>query len=756
VDERMNDRILAKSSGETLSEHTIACLKAAQSLIDSLPFLEEKEKIRNEVLFAVAMHDVGKAATGFQKMLRKEQSDWQGKRHEIISASFAASVDGISPVIIFAILTHHKCIPSDGISQIFGCLPWEQIPIHSNNAQIWNDMVQEWQNNKVLFLKEWKRICEFLLPKSLSNHFELKPLSLNPSWLERTIGKRGQRKNISFPERYRASIVRGLTIAADHLGSANMVPQTIPELNEFPILNRKVRPFQERIGEIEGSAVLRAPTGSGKTEAALLWSQKNQRPNSRLFYILPYTASINAMYRRMRKIFGNKNVGLLHHRTTAALYSILEADTNLSSRLDKQQMAAILSDLAREIWFPVRVCTPHQILRYTLRGKGWEYMLAEFPNACFIFDEIHAYDPRVVGLTLGSARLFKKWGARFLFLSATLPAFLHTLIIDTLGELPFIEPNPEKEEDRKILDKKRHTVEIKNGSIMDHIDAIILAIRNSSSTLIVCNHVRTSQNIYSELKEELPHENIILLHSQFNQEDRNRIENEIINKTLPRVLVATQVVEVSLDVDFEQAFFEPAPIDALIQRMGRVNRSGNRPPAKVAIFTKQVNRHHLYCECPRKTHLSTCRVKLTIDILQKIKGPISERDLVEAADKIYGKGYQGEDKNKFEEGLNHPDITQMERHLLAGAHQDWVEEIIEMTDGIIEILPESLTNDYKKREEKGLWIEADSLLVPIRIKSIAWLRSEIDMSGDPWIANLSYTSDKGLEISASSHKNNFL
>ncbi len=739
-------KILAKSSGETLSEHTIACLRAAQSLLDSLPLSQEKKEfLKKDLLLAIAMHDVGKAATGFQKVLQGEQDNWWGRRHEVISASFASGLEGVSPAVIFAILTHHKSIPSEGISEVFGCLPWEQIPIQNDETPVWNEMAQEWKENSDLFLDEWKKICDYLDQHSLLSSCDLKALSLNPSWLERTIGKRGQRKVIPFPHRYHASIVRGLTIASDHLGSANRTSPSVLELGKFSVLTQNPRPFQERLGKIEESAILRAPTGSGKTEAALLWAQRNQRTNGRLFYVLPYTASINAMHRRLSKIFGNSNVGLLHHRSTAALYSMLESDKDIASRLDNQRIAKILADLAREVWFPIRVCTPHQILRYTLRGKGWETMLAEFPNACFVFDEIHAYDPRVVGLTLGSAKLISQWGARCLFFSATLPAFLHKLINDTIRQLPLIEPDPTQEEDKKILDKKRHIMEVKDGSITEHMETIVRTIRNSSSTLIVCNHVKTSQEIYSRLKEELPGEAIKLLHSRFNQEDRNRIENRIINNSLPKVLVATQVVEVSLDVDFDQAFLEPAPIDALIQRMGRINRSGNRPPAKVIIFTKQVNPHYLYCDCPREFHQPTCRVKLTLDELQTLGNPISERDLIKAADRVYGEGYLGEDKTKFEEGLNHPDIREFEARLLAGAHQDWAEAIIEKTDGIIEILPKCHLEEYKQRSEKGLWIEANSLLVPVRTKGLAWLRSKLDMSNDPWIADLGYTSDKGLE-----------
>lgn len=744
----MIDRIWAKSSGETLSEHTISCLKAAQALLDMLPLSnEDKEVLSRDVLLALAIHDVGKAATGFQRVLHDEQANWQGKRHEVISAAFASGIEDVSPTSIFAILTHHKSIPADGTSEeVFGCLFWEQIPMPSNTTPMWEEMAQEWKGNKSLFLEEWRLICEYLAQQSLLSFSELRPLSIDPAWLERTVFKRGQRKSIPFKERYYASLVRGLTIASDHLGSANRVPSPIPKLSSFPVLKQTPRPFQEEISKIEGSAILRAPTGSGKTEAALLWAQQNQRANGRLFYILPYTASINAMHRRLTKIFGDRNVGILHHRATSALYSMLEADADIMSRLNKQRIAKTLTSLAREIWFPIRVCTPHQILRYTLRGKGWEYMLAEFPNSCFIFDEIHAYDPRVVGLTLASAKLLSQWGARCLFLSATLPEFLSHLITEAMGELPFVEPDPEKEDDKQILDKKRHNVEVIHGSLVEHLEAIVWMIRASSSTLIVCNHVRSSQEVYSRLKKELPGENIKLLHSRFNQEDRNRIEAEITGWSLPKVLVATQVVEVSLDVDFERAFFEPAPIDALIQRMGRVNRFGDRPPTKVVIFTKQINPYNLYCECPGGNHQPTCRMQLTIDELQKVPNPISEGDMVEAANTVYGSGYQGEAQTKFEEGSNHPDLKEFQDRLLAGAHQNWVEVVIEKTDGTIEILPRSLLAEYKRRKEAGLWIEANSLLVPVRIEYFAWLKPKLEQLDDLWIADLDYTHEEGLHL----------
>ena len=438
-------------------------------------------------------------------------------------------------------------------------------------------------------------------------------------------------------------------------------------------------------------------------------------------------------------------MGLLHSKATAALYTLLESTKDDCSCLDRQETARALADLAREIWFPIRVCTPHQIIRYILRGKGWESMLAEFPNACFIFDEVHAYDPRVVGLTLATARLLAGWGARCLFLSATLPRFLEDLIRRVLGGLPVIVPDEGKEKDREILCRKRHMIAIRDGTPMDHIDEVIQSARSTKSTLVVCNHVRTAQTVYEHMRLVFGTE-VRLLHGRFNQEDRNRIETELVDQQLPKVLVATQVVEVSLDVDFDQGFFEPAPIDALVQRMGRINRQGTRAPAPVVIFTGQVNSHHLYCGCSGSRHDPACRVSRSIHELSQLGNPIGEGDLVKATDRVYDTGYSGNDDRTFREGLEHPDIVAFEQRLLAGAHQDWVEQVIESTDGTVELLPACLREEYESRKRKGLWIEANALLVGVRVQSLAWLRPKLIMKDDPWIVDCTYTCERGLEL----------
>jgi CRISPR/Cas system-associated endonuclease/helicase Cas3 len=102
----------------------------------------------------------------------------------------------------------------------------------------------------------------------------------------------------------------------------------------------------------------------------------------------------------------------------------------------------------------------------------------------------------------------------------------------------------EKAKDREILYRKRHTVSIFDGTLLDHVEEVIQSARKANSTLAVCNHVRTAQAVYDYIRPVFGVE-ARLLHGRFNQEDRNRIETEIVGQHLPKVLVATQVVEVS-------------------------------------------------------------------------------------------------------------------------------------------------------------------------------------------------------------------
>jgi CRISPR-associated endonuclease/helicase Cas3 len=718
---------------EPLGEHTLKDLKAGHAIVANLPFGKDKNKrIGSDLDLIILGHDLGKAATGFQASLEKDAPRW-GRRHEILSAVAALST-GVKDVIAFDIITHHKTLPADVVN-IYGCLPDVQLPYRDHIFPIWQKMAEEWNENIIPLTEEWIKICkavgrEDLLSKRLNLDTILSDNLMN--WLSRD----NQTECFSFKEREYASLLRGLTMKADHIMSAgDYIPMDIPRFNTYNnITPKSAYGFQIRAGKKLGNLILRAPTGCGKTEAALMWAQLNQKYNGRLFYTLPSTASLNAMYLRLKETFNDINsklIGLLHSRVVSSIYSMLEDESSYKN----QDRAFTLSSLAREMYFPIRICTPHQIMKLALQGKGWELMLSEFPNSCFIFDEIHAYNPKHVGITMATVKYIVSKNGTCMFLSATLPKFLRKIIRHEIPEISFMQPSYNNVSDRRILEQKRHILESVDGNILDNIDLIVREADKAKSTLVICNHVATAQQVYRELVKKV--KDTVLLHSQFARRDRNKVENELI-KRLPKVLVSTQVVEISLNLDFEQGFTEPAPIDAIVQRMGRINRyAAQTQPVKVRIFTKQLNKDN-------KTYSEELRDK-SLRVLSALPTPLGEEDLNLAADRIYGKGYSGDKLTDYQEGLDCVNI----KNIIAGTHRDWLEDIIKDDEGAIEVLPEQFLNEYDSKKEQGLIIKAFGMTVPVGKWRLKYLfdQHRIDKSHDPWILNdCRYSKEVGLEI----------
>ncbi|HEY7571541.1 MAG TPA: CRISPR-associated helicase Cas3' [Nitrososphaeraceae archaeon] len=740
-------RIYAKSVDdetgykEPLAEHTIHDIEVGRRLVANLPFeAAKKRRIARDLDLCIAFHDVGKAATGFQASLEKSAPHW-GHRHEILSAA-AASAAGLKDSIVFAVITHHKTLPPNVVT-VLGCLPDEEIPYlnHMSNG-CWQDMAKEWYANIEPLSEEFRMICEYLGREDLlDKKLSLSQLSDNMfHWLQRA-----EQTKIPYEQREYNSLLRGLMMSADHIASANnFMPMPILSLkNTFPNLSPpKPHGFQIAASKHKGNLILRAPTGSGKTAAALLWAQLNQQHNGRLFYALPTTASINAMYLRLKDSFGDidsRLVGLLHSRTVSSLYSMFEGDDTRS----KQRRARTIGSLVREMYFSIRVCTPHQILRYTLQGKGWEAMLSEFPHSVFIFDEIHAYNPKLTGLMMATAKYLIQHKGRVMFLTATLPTFIRKYIEHELKLTleDFIEPSCANSSDKKILEQLRHTIEVIDGNILAsaNVDLIAKQAAKVSATMVVCNHVDTAIQVYIELDKRV--KGTVLLHSRFNRRDRNQIEKDL-QKSLPKVLVATQVIEVSLDLDFQQGFTEPAAIDALVQRMGRINRQARQTqPAKVHIFKEQCSAdNEIYDEKLRNDSLAA---------LTKLKMPLSEESLNAAADHVYGNGYSGKHMKDYKDGLNYDQIKYFRKCLVAGTSENWIDIAIEQNEGTVELLPMPLAKEYHDLKEQHSTLAADDLLVPVRRRLIPRLikNGRLDAEQDPWLLKYCRYSNKvGLEI----------
>ena len=705
----MAENYLAKSSGITLVEHTRDVVEAAQNLIQSLPFNdEERDFWLDKIVRCAKLHDIGKIHPWFQENLKAGKSV-KPVRHEIISLWLIEQFLELPHDECFAIATHHKGVALGSMDSSYGRLDLD-ILVHNMP-----ELIEKFYDFETLreFMDDWNH--RFDLNLKSKNITSIQP-ELTSNIIKLLREKCHQKVEKDSESRFHLAKTRGLLIASDHIGSARLQHE-IPSWKKLSVKmfqprNKKGKPhdfrdFQQKLQSVAKDVILYAPTGSGKTEAALCWYVKNQRENCRLFYLLPYTASINAMVKRLQTIFGEETVTALHSKTLDFFFEQLEEENDNHEK--NQERAKTLKTFSKELFFPIKIATPHQVLKNALMGKGWEMSLFDYQNACFIIDEFHTYDALMTGLMLATVKWLKdNFSAKIFFMSATIPQFLKDLIIEKLydGDTSvFRQPNPEISSDRAVLDRKRHQLFCcENQSIRDKIDLIKTYLNDGKFVLVIVNNVKTCQELFNEIDFT---EDVRLLHSGFNKRDRIEIEQHITDEnSKPQLLIATQAVEVSLDIDYDVAFIENAPIDALIQRFGRVNRTGKKGVVPVYIFENIIgNTKFFYNEEV---------LRLTFENLRTLNEKyLSEADLVNVCNQVYKNGYNEEQQETFERGFNNSIIREFNEKLIAGHWKPWIEEVIEGQTIKIDVLCSNLLDEYIELKESGNFIRANQLLVSV-------------------------------------------
>lgn len=328
------------------------------------------------------------------------------------------------------------------------------------------------------------------------------------------------------------------------------------------------------MGNFGNNIIIVASTGMGKTEASLLWQGEGKA-----FYVLPVRTAINAMYNRIIEDFYandyTKQVGLLHS-DTKNIYLKDEEVESIDSFWEYYE-------LTRNRALPLTICTPDQIFRFVFKYPGYEADLATFSYSRIIIDEIQAYSPELLAVLIYGLQLINKAGGKFAITTATFPPIIREWLDYEKDENGNRIENKINLAEQQFLKKQvRHKVRL----IDDYINAEeIVDFYNknidlhSLKILAVVNTVTSAQNLYLHISKQIGKENVKLLHSKFTVEDRKNLEYEIIedgkyenNKHI--IWIATQVVEASLDLDFDFLFTEFAELSSLFQRMGRCNRKG--------------------------------------------------------------------------------------------------------------------------------------------------------------------------------------
>ena len=127
--------------------------------------------------------------------------------------------------------------------------------------------------------------------------------------------------------------------------------------------------------------------------------------------------------------------------------------------------------------------------------------------------------------------------------------------------------------------------------------------------------------------------------------------------------------------------------------------------------------------------------------MASLEAPVTEMDLVQAANRVYEDGFNPDERRAFESGLNNRSLTNFESELLAGASEDWKDEVLSDSSGI-DVLPATVLDEFEALSRMKLFVEAYDLLVPIQYWNA--LHYEIDKSHSPWVINGQYSSSLGL------------
>jgi len=750
--------LIAKSKDEhnnqppiSLKEHIEDCLLVYDFVKSAFPKAAEVSGLEQrfwEILkLAIIFHDLGKAHREFQKLLNRRNNQWNFQRHELFSIPFVEAIEGLSDetkhLLKLAIAGHHKD---------FETLEKQLALYQTNNTFGMLPIGNEQKSFEQSFLENVaaNEIVELL------HGFDIKLAAIKPDSLEALIRIYNKKPFTNEHSGYlQLMLLFGGLKWCDHLGSAKVTKLENIETTDFDFLDKKRLQlqksgfdfYQHQIDccEVIGNLILTAPTGSGKTESSILWlkSQFKHFGQGRVFYILPFTASINAMFERLGADLSKDKVGMLHGKLSDYLNNYFD-DLQYSPDAKKENIDTLRSKF-KSIATPLKIVTPFQLLKHLFGLKGYEQGFLEMTGSYLIFDEIHAYNPETFAqIKILLDLLTNKFQAKVMIMTATMPQFFLQELEQSIGKFDRITAN-----DVLYERFKRHEVVLKEGLLHNFLDEIKEKLKGDKKVLVVCNTVKSSQTVYKELKAVVGGNKSVLLHGSFSGADRSVKEKDLKSEQI-QLLVGTQAIEVSLDIDYDMIYTEPAPIDALIQRFGRVNRKREKGICPCYVFTQNgESDFYIY---------NKDIIGRTLDVLQKIEsegGIINESLLQKAIDEVYP-DWNTEDKKKFDNQYAYlEEALKLLSPLKKNKHSE--DDFYKQFDGI-KILPQTNKEVYDEYLSTFDFISAESQKVQIRKGRFAQWRSEgflkqnISVAAKQnrlveqinWLTNKKYNSELGL------------
>lgn len=364
-----------------------------------------------------------------------------------------------------------------------------------------------------------------------------------------------------------------------------------------------------------GLTLIEAPTGSGKTEAALAyaWRLLEAGAADSIVFALPTQATANAMLARRpggepsrieafaECAFGHANVVLAHGKRqfSDAFKAMVERGQRPTAQGREEasvQCAAWLANSRKLVFLgQIGVCTVDQTLLSVLPVRHKFMRGFGINKAVLIVDEVHAYDAYMHGLLGEVLKNQKACGGSAILLSATLPSGLREKLLaawDSHGAADAPYPALWLATGGEVIPRtvtKAHRPPRREVGVEcqllpdaypgDALKARIVAAAEAGALVgFVANVVDVAQRLARELRE-LTTLDVDIFHARYRFRDRQNKEQAVLDhygRDAPRgkgrILVATQVIEQSLDLDFDWLLTQICPVDLLFQRLGRLHR----------------------------------------------------------------------------------------------------------------------------------------------------------------------------------------
>jgi len=414
-------------------------------------------------------------------------------------------------------------------------------------------------------------------------------------------------------------------VQAAHLGQRHITPFTSINQQFNFITESTATPLQQyaqstQLGNGPQLFILEDVTGAGKTEAAMVLAHRLMTAGlaNGVYVGLPTMATANAMYERMarsyRRLYAaseRPSLVLAHgarELSKAFTDSVVFTEQNPDSNYGKGELSAsaycnqwLADNRKKALLADVGVGTIDQALLGVLPARHQSLRLLGLTGKVLLIDEVHAFDPYMRQLLATLLRAHAEQGGSAILLSATLPYQFRTALAGAFAQGAHLSTEPPqnrndyplathlsgsglKETAIATRDSVKRHVSVKR--LQDETDALVIIERAVTKGQCICwirNTVKDASATYQLLAEQpwIDSSRLTLFHSRYAMIDRQHIEQDVLarfgktsshHQRKGQALVATQVVEQSLDLDFDIMISDLAPMDLLIQRAGRLQR----------------------------------------------------------------------------------------------------------------------------------------------------------------------------------------